>query len=371
MGKAMSKSDVIYGEQRPVLIKAFGETDVKNITDIIRSKIGPKPVISLIGMRDAIRKAQADPALKAGRVKVGVIDGDLIWRVKEANFSGPKELDAIIVKNYRTQLGKYLEELQEVANAKAKERLEAEKLKQQLAKKPVVVKAPSRSSLPTQSGEGSESEDEGNPLSDSMQAAIFRARKAGGMAKAMTDLNSKGKVKKDGWSKNNLGDVSRDDAEAALKSAPDGSWIVRKGSTGKLVVSYLRDGKAVHAEIDKSIAKGGGPSEMGLEVGKAIRSTTVLRKLVFQTAVDKVKAMPGFFANLDGKGAEQRLAGTAMGAWLVRESASQAGVITWTRRIADGEAVKSFLHTRILNLADHKEFMDYAQGANRRLQVRA
>src|SRR6185369_8194477 len=108
MGKAMAKSDVIYGELRPVLVKSFGETDVKNMVDIIRSKVGPKPVISLIAMRTAIRTAQADPELKTGRVKVGLIDSDLIWRVKTANFTGPKELDAIVVKNYRTALGKYL-----------------------------------------------------------------------------------------------------------------------------------------------------------------------------------------------------------------------------------------------------------------------
>ena len=55
MGKVMAKSDVIYGELRPVLVKSFSESDVKNMVDIIRSKIGPKPVISLIAMRSAIR----------------------------------------------------------------------------------------------------------------------------------------------------------------------------------------------------------------------------------------------------------------------------------------------------------------------------
>src|SRR5205814_6348776 len=102
------------------------------------------------------------------------------------------------------------------------------------------------------SGEGSESESDENPLSDSMQAAIFRARKAGGMAKAMTDLNAKGKAKKDGWSKYNFNEVSRESAELALKAAAPGAWLVRKGSTGQTVVSYIQDGKMVHAEIDKS-----------------------------------------------------------------------------------------------------------------------
>ena len=54
--------------------------------------------------------------------------------------------------------------------------------------------------------------------------------------------------------------------------------LVRKGSSGKIVVSYIQDGKMVHAEIDKSIARGGGPSEKGLEVSKVIRSATVLRR---------------------------------------------------------------------------------------------
>jgi|SRR5579859_301835 len=377
MGKAMSKSAVIYGELRPVLVKSFGDADVKNMLDIIRSKIGPKPVVSLIAMRDAVRTAQADPVLKNGRVKVGVIDGNLIWRVKEANFSGPKELDALIVRNYTTQLDKYREELQAVANEKAKEQLEAEKLKkdqeskQPQPKRPVVVKAPSRSSLSSSSDD-----DLVNPLSNSMQDALFRARKAGGMAQAMRDINSKGKVKKkEGWTRYNLKAVSREDAEAALKAAEPGSWLVRTGSNGQPVVSYVKGGKRTHDLIAKSIAKGGGPGDKGLDVNKAIRSTTVLRRLVaagkFQANIDKVKAMPGFFANLDSKGAEQRLEGTAIGAWLVRESASQKGVVSWTQRLADGQAVKSFLHTRILTPADHQAFMDYAQGANRGLQVRA
>jgi len=376
MGKAMSKSDVIYGELRPIAVARFGEADVKNMVDIIRGKIGPKPVISLIQMRDALRKAQADPALKTGRVKVGVIDGDLIWRVKEANFTGPKELDAIVVKNYHTQLSQYLEELQEVANAKAKERLEAEKQKQEETrkppvKKPVLAKTRSRSSLL------SSSESEGdNPLSDSMQREIFRARKAGGMAKAMTDLNAQGRARKrEGWTKYNLKAVSREDAEAALKAAVAGSWLVRTGSNGKPVVSYVKGGKMTHDLLDKSIASGGGPRDKDLDLSKAIRPATLLRRLAalgkFQLAMEQVKAMSGFFTNLDGTSAEKKLAGTAVGAWLVRESASQPGVVTWTRRTADGEGVNSFLHTRILKLDDHKEFMDYAQGANRGLQVRA
>ena len=279
------------------------------------------------------------------------------------------------MKNYAAQLSRYREELQAVANEKARERLDSEKKeKEKLAKKPVLVKTPSVRPN-TSSSQGEESDDEDDEEFNAMQLRALRARKENSMAQAMREVNTKGKAKlKDGWSKYNIRAVSREDAELALRAAQLGSWLVRDANNGKPVVSYLKDGKPSHDIIEKSIAKGGGPQEKNLNPALAIRSTTVLRRLVtagaFQAAVAQVKALPGFLTDLDATGAEAKLQNAAVGAWLVRESAKQTGVVTWTQRVAEGMAPKSFVHTRILKLSDQQAFMNYAR-TNRRLQVRA
>lgn len=375
MGKAMAKSDVVYGEQRAISVKSFNDAEVKNMVDAIRSKIGPKPVISLIQMRDALRKAQADPAFKDGRVKVGVIDGDLIWRAKEKNFTGAKELDAIVVKRYSAQLSAYREELQAIANEKAKDRLEAERLKKLQeakkapAKKPVLAKAPSRLSLSSSS-----EEDFDSPEFREMQQRVMEAKKANSMATAMRELNDRGKTKKkEEWTKYSLKVVSREDAEAALKAAGDGSWLVRTGSNNKPVVSYIKGSKISHDVLDKAIANGGGPKDKSLDTGKAIRSTTVLKRLVatgkFNVTLTMVQAMPGYFNNLNAKSAEEKLAGAAAGSWLVRGSGTNTGGISWSWKEDMGGGTTAVRHDRLLNMKKYQTFVAYTQGAGRGHQV--
>jgi hypothetical protein len=378
MGKAMSKSDVIYGELRPVLIKNFSDTDVKNMVDIIRGKIGPKPVISLIQMRSAIRAAQADPALKNGRVKVGVIEGDLVWRVKEKNFSGPKELDALVVKNYHTQLGKYRDELQQVANEKARERLEAEKLlKQPSTRSGSTETAPSRKpssrkllekstgrKVLTTSGD-SESDETDDEEFMAMQQRIFAGRKETGMARAMAELNTKNKQRQtppDLWSKYNLKALSREDAEAALQGGEPDRWLVRDANNGQMVVSYLKDGKPSHDVLGYAIQRGRGPEDKQLNAAKAIRGAELNRLVAagqLKRALAAIRKQNGFFGGMDQAAAEEKLKSGAVGAWLVRESATQAGVVTWSRRLKAGDGPTAFRHARLVTAGDLEKYKDY------------
>jgi len=348
MGKSMAKSDVIYGEAKALPLSSFSNASVNEMVKIIRDKIGPEPVISLIDMREKIREAQANPKMKTATVKVGAAGSDLVWRAKENRHSGPLEIDAILVKNYTTHLRKYVEAQQKKAQ------LEQEQ-------KAKLAKAPSRRRLSISSP--SSSEDEFIP--------VDLPTKVESTGTVMGQINAIESSKRS-WAKYDLKAVSREDAEAALLVAGEGAWLVRTGSNVKQVVSTMKGGKFGHAILEDHINKGEDYKAVGLSSSKVIADTTKLKKLiaegVFREGIKTVQAMPGYFPTLSSAEAVKLLAGERVGAWLVRGSGTEAGVVAWSHKVVGDKT--TILHDRLTTQAKLDIFNNYIRSSGRLLQVR-
>jgi len=101
MGKVMAKTAVIFGQSRPVELKHYASQQ-RALDGIISNEIGVEHHgdVNWSGVRVALASAQKDSEMDEAHVKVGVIDGDLIWRAKANQFKGEKEYDVILVRHY-------------------------------------------------------------------------------------------------------------------------------------------------------------------------------------------------------------------------------------------------------------------------------
>src|SRR5260221_6318097 len=80
MGKTMAKANVIWGEQHAVSLASFSSAQMAQIIDLIQKNIEPKVPINHSAAQPALLKAKANPKMKNGYVKVGVIGTDLVLR---------------------------------------------------------------------------------------------------------------------------------------------------------------------------------------------------------------------------------------------------------------------------------------------------
>lgn len=135
MGKTMDKKSIIWGEAHSVSLASFSSGHMTNIVDVIQQKIGPKAAINHAAAQSAVLKAKANPKMKNGYVKVGLIGSDLVLRCKEKKFLGDIEVDAILVKGYPAKVNAWkiektkldMEALEKAAELRQKQRLEDER----------------------------------------------------------------------------------------------------------------------------------------------------------------------------------------------------------------------------------------------------
>src|SRR5258706_6971466 len=141
MGKTMDKKNVIWGEQHSVSLASFSSGHMAAIVDLIQHNIGPKEKINHSLAQSAVLKAKANPKMKNGYVKVGLIGTDLVLRCKEKKFLGDIEVDAILVPKYRAKVAAWkiesvrleMEKVEQAAAAREKKRRDDEKLRREQA----------------------------------------------------------------------------------------------------------------------------------------------------------------------------------------------------------------------------------------------
>ena len=114
MGKTMSKSTVIYGQQHAVAVSSFNSSHVKQILNLLRDQVGADLVDPQVGtitrlINDAVGQAKSNKKMSTAYVKVGLVGSDLVLRCKEKKFFGDVEIDAILIKNYKPKAARYAE----------------------------------------------------------------------------------------------------------------------------------------------------------------------------------------------------------------------------------------------------------------------
>ncbi len=99
MGKSMDKSTVIYGASGSVGLSAVNWDAVKQA---ILDEIGDEPIgTPLAGAKKVVEEAKKDKNLVKAYVKVGVVDGALVLRIKDVRTLVDKEIDTVLVKQWK------------------------------------------------------------------------------------------------------------------------------------------------------------------------------------------------------------------------------------------------------------------------------
>jgi hypothetical protein len=115
------KSKTIYGESRSVPRDAFKEADMLKR---IEAEIGNQAGLNLTAMREAWKKAKADPEMKDAYIKVGVVGQDLVWKIKSGKGLGKKVVSVILRKNYLKAVQEHdLEEVVKRRDQTARDRI--------------------------------------------------------------------------------------------------------------------------------------------------------------------------------------------------------------------------------------------------------
>ena len=168
--------------------------------------------------------------------------------------------------------------------------------------------------------------------------------------------------------------VSKKDTEVALKVSKDGSWLVRKDGR-KSMLSVHKGAQIMHQDLSPLVTNFKWPKDLSLSdanrldadgVSTALQAARHVKRVVgFPDKLVELRALPGYFANLDANAAAQKLSAAAAGAWVVRAS-SQSTAAAWSRKLPDGTVG----HYRIANQHDYDVFTKYAKSAGQ-LQVKA
>jgi hypothetical protein len=99
MGKTMDKSTVIYGANGSI---GLGSVNWDQIKKAILDEIGDEPISTpLAGAKQTVDKAKNDKTLVKAYVKVGIVDGNLVLRIKDVRTLVDKEIDTILVKQFK------------------------------------------------------------------------------------------------------------------------------------------------------------------------------------------------------------------------------------------------------------------------------
>ncbi|MGC3967498.1 MAG: hypothetical protein QM775_09055 [Pirellulales bacterium] len=113
MGKKMDKASVIYGGDKPrTLLKDFDHWN--ELAQVIEEKLGSEAKYDFALAKKLVKETKQNEKFnpKEAYVKVGVVDKDLVLRIKQEKTFGDEEADAIVVKNY-VALRKDFEELEQ------------------------------------------------------------------------------------------------------------------------------------------------------------------------------------------------------------------------------------------------------------------
>ena len=106
MGKTMDKATVIYGANGNVGLSAVKWGDVE---EAILDQIGDEPITSALnGAKRAVEDAKKDKTLDKAYVKVGIVDGNLVLRIKDVRTLIDKELDTLLIKQFKQKKEAYL-----------------------------------------------------------------------------------------------------------------------------------------------------------------------------------------------------------------------------------------------------------------------
>jgi hypothetical protein len=99
MGKTMDKATVIYGANGSI---GLGAVNWDQIKKAILDEIGDEPISTpLAGAKQSVEKAKNDKTLVKAYVKVGLVDGNLVLRIKDVRTLLDKEIDTILVKQFK------------------------------------------------------------------------------------------------------------------------------------------------------------------------------------------------------------------------------------------------------------------------------
>jgi len=99
MGKAMDKATVIYGADQKVNLTNINWEEMQTA---ILEQIGDEPIgTAVAGAKKAVEEAKKDKKLQKPYVKVGLVDGSLVMRIKDPRPLIDKELDTVLGRQFK------------------------------------------------------------------------------------------------------------------------------------------------------------------------------------------------------------------------------------------------------------------------------
>ncbi|MCC7359443.1 MAG: hypothetical protein IT317_08205 [Anaerolineales bacterium] len=181
MGKKMAKTSVIWGDKHAVTLAQFGSAHMQAIQKEVRLHVGAKVPFPTATANQVINTAKTNPKMKNAYVKVGLVDGALVMRVKEKKFLGDVEADAVLVTNFKAKSEAFRQEmLQQLTLEAETAKKELQKLKDEAERKKRLEEVMSRK------------DSEGTSLRDRLLRAAQTAQKLGIGNYAQTKLKVQG-----------------------------------------------------------------------------------------------------------------------------------------------------------------------------------
>src|SRR6476660_7079906 len=105
MGKTMDKATVIYGADQKVNLTNINWEEMQTA---ILAQIGDEPIgIAVAGAKKAVDEAKKDKGLQKPYVKVGLVDGSLVMRIKDPRPLIDKEIDTVLVRQFKQKKEAY------------------------------------------------------------------------------------------------------------------------------------------------------------------------------------------------------------------------------------------------------------------------
>jgi hypothetical protein len=105
MGKTMDKATVIYGADQKVNLTNINWEEMQTA---ILAQIGDEPIgTAIAGAKKAVDEAKKDKGLQKPYVKVGLVDGSLVMRIKDPRPLIDKELDTVLVRQFKQKKEAY------------------------------------------------------------------------------------------------------------------------------------------------------------------------------------------------------------------------------------------------------------------------
>ncbi len=104
----MEKANTIFGETRQVSPLGFNTTHMNEIEHLIQAAIGGAWKLKRAQVAKAVDAARKDPLLKDGYIKVGLVTGHMMLRIKQKKGDGKQVTDLILVKDYKSLAAKFV-----------------------------------------------------------------------------------------------------------------------------------------------------------------------------------------------------------------------------------------------------------------------